>query len=453
MSGNRVQGACLLFSVVLLLGFSSRAWAQDPDLTLYVSDESAPLGGSFSATVTFDNTGPSLVDGWSYGVCIGDPAIVIATSIANSALVTTINGGVAPGFASLSQDPALGWTQGIVIDFFGMNKLAPGVGFALSTLTGSCESVGVSALEVCSTLGVPPVAAVIVIAGGSVTPQTAAGSVTVLEGPPPFSFHAATNGPIVVGYDPDMPAASTPIQVEFGIQRDVSNTTQLLTQGFSKDNACDGVFLTPASIQTMGSLAALNGGSGPGFLSANTSPTGGTGWTCGCVYSFMGGVFIQFSTTAPDPVVRVTYDADASSLAGDLVGASTALAWVENLGSPPVANVVVVGGASLEVALNDGLVTFQPVIDVEHVRGDCNNDGTVNIADAIAAIQVVVGNLPATITPCHNACDANDDGLFDTSDGVFIINYQFIDGPLPAAPFPNCGTEPGADCESFSSCP
>lgn len=424
------------------------------NLVLSVSDETVNNGAPFAATVSFDNTGSSLVDGWSFGVCIGDAGVIEATTIANSALTATLNGGVAPGFASLSQDPVLGWTQGIVIDFFGNNKLAPGSGYSLAILNGNSLAVGSSALALCDSIGTPPVATVIVIAGGSIAPTQAAGSVTVQAGPPPFSFHAATNAPVVVNYDPTAPSASIPVQVEFGAQRDPSNTSQTDTQGFSMDNACDGTFLTPNSIQAIGSLAAINGGTGPGFASPNVTPTGGTGWTYGIVYNFMGGVFINFPTAGPDPIVRVNYSADATSLAGiDNVDTSTALNWVDTLGTPPVVNVMVVGGASLEVSFVDGSVTFHPVTDLEHVRGDCNDDGSVNIADGIAAIQVVVGNLPPSLAPCLSACDANDDGLFDTSDGVFIINYQFLDGPAPSAPFPNCGAVPGADCAAFSSCP
>lgn len=77
-------------------------------------------------------------------------------------------------------------------------------------------------------------------------------------------------------------------------------------------------------------------------------------------------------------------------------------------------------------------------------RGDCNmsqeRDGTaVDIADAAALVSFLFGASggPKTYVPsCMDACDANDDGVVDMSDPLFVINFVFRFGPFPPPPGP-----------------
>jgi hypothetical protein len=90
-------------------------------------------------------------------------------------------------------------------------------------------------------------------------------------------------------------------------------------------------------------------------------------------------------------------------------------------------------------------------------RGDCNDDGEVDISDAIKLFTFLFlsgGSAPF----CADACDSNDDGDQDISDPVFILNFLFRGGP--ETPFPGPGPECGPDtaldaltCNSFLSCP
>ncbi len=74
------------------------------------------------------------------------------------------------------------------------------------------------------------------------------------------------------------------------------------------------------------------------------------------------------------------------------------------------------------------------------VRGDCNRDLLVNLADGIMALNhLFVGTL---LPPCLDACDANDDNLINAADPVYVFAYQFSEGPPPVAPFPNEGIDP-----------
>ena len=74
-------------------------------------------------------------------------------------------------------------------------------------------------------------------------------------------------------------------------------------------------------------------------------------------------------------------------------------------------------------------------------RGDCNmsgeSDGTaVDIADAAALVSYLFGGSSLYQPPCLDACDANDDGVVDMSDPLFVIVYVFRFGPFPPPPGP-----------------
>ena len=90
-------------------------------------------------------------------------------------------------------------------------------------------------------------------------------------------------------------------------------------------------------------------------------------------------------------------------------------------------------------------------------RGDCNDDGSFDISDAIYMLSVL---FPGAMTPpspaCPDACDANDDGNLDIADAIRKLDGLFGGGLLPGAPHPDCGTDPTADaldCPSNANCP
>jgi hypothetical protein len=173
------------------------------------------------------------------------------------------------------------------------------------------------------------------------------------------------------------------------------------------------------------------------------------GWTAGVVYSFTGGVVLAFPSATT--VITVDYET-GGSMAGNEVGATASLTWDDGLGSPAVANVVVVGGASLTAAQADGSISLNPVVTSDWIRGDANSDSVVNIADVIWMIsELFTGGAASS---CSISSDANDDGMNDLGDPAYVIQYRFIGGPMPVAPFPGCGQVDGQtpeDCEG-SSC-
>lgn len=94
----------------------------------------------------------------------------------------------------------------------------------------------------------------------------------------------------------------------------------------------------------------------------------------------------------------------------------------------------------------------------QFVRGDCNVDGLVNIADAVFLLSTLFptpGEDPPT-PECTKACDNNNDALIDISDAVTLFSALFLPNMPLADPFPDCGVDPDMDalsCETFSACP
>ena len=89
----------------------------------------------------------------------------------------------------------------------------------------------------------------------------------------------------------------------------------------------------------------------------------------------------------------------------------------------------------------------------DFVRSDCNADGLIDLGDAIQLLDHLFASAPID---CSDACDVNDDGLIDIADAIASLSFLFSLGAPPAAPFPDCGSDPTADvlgCDSFSPCP
>ncbi|MEM7167337.1 MAG: VCBS repeat-containing protein [Planctomycetota bacterium] len=92
-------------------------------------------------------------------------------------------------------------------------------------------------------------------------------------------------------------------------------------------------------------------------------------------------------------------------------------------------------------------------------RGDCNNDGSFNVADAVFMLGLLFPAGPPAVADCDDACDANDDNSTDISDPIAMLTAIFPQSsppPVLPAPFGSCGADPTADgmnCASFTACP
>jgi aminopeptidase N len=73
------------------------------------------------------------------------------------------------------------------------------------------------------------------------------------------------------------------------------------------------------------------------------------------------------------------------------------------------------------------------IAPIMYVPGDANNDGVVNISDGVYLISHIFEGGPAPVIMV--AGDANGDCVINISDAVYIISYIFSGGP---APVPGC---------------
>ena len=77
-------------------------------------------------------------------------------------------------------------------------------------------------------------------------------------------------------------------------------------------------------------------------------------------------------------------------------------------------------------------------------RGDCNDDGTVDISDASFTLNFLFagGDDPN----CRESCNVNGNDL-NVSDPIYSLNFLFSGGPPPIGSYPDCDTAgPGDDC-------
>ncbi|MBD3218836.1 MAG: hypothetical protein GF310_11195, partial [candidate division Zixibacteria bacterium] len=82
------------------------------------------------------------------------------------------------------------------------------------------------------------------------------------------------------------------------------------------------------------------------------------------------------------------------------------------------------------------------------ICGDANDDGAVNVSDAVWIINYVFigGAAPEPVLACG---DANGDGAVNVSDAVWVINYVFIGGAAPGDCSPGSWDGLGGDCCPF----
>jgi hypothetical protein len=426
---KKLLGAAALTALVLTMG---TAEAQTYTLTV-AGPATVDVNSDFDASATLDFDGPNNMAGWSFGVC-NDTANITLNSSEQGSTTATVNNGNPPGFAQGNDFPE-GYTVGVVVDLLGAASLAPGTGYELQVghYTAGANATLASTIQFCNTLGSPPVDTVVVINGASITPNQVGLDVEVAEPPPATFNYIAPN----LSANFDAASGTGSLTAQFSIQEDAAgtgfpNNTQGFSMGVSHDASILEIVGTPTSLLTPE----------PEF---NQTQALADGWTAGVVYSLLGGVFQVFDAALP--VFEVEYA--ISGLAG-AAETTTTLAFSNNLGTPPVANVVVVSGLSLDASFVDGTVTLLPVTDTPFLRGDCNSDLRLDIADGVWILNNLFLGGPAGT--CAEACDADSNDALSMTDAMWVFNYRLLSGPAPAAPFPNCGTEAGADCDA-SACP
>ena len=114
---------------------------------------------------------------------------------------------------------------------------------------------------------------------------------------------------------------------------------------------------------------------------------------------------------------------------------------------------------AIDVLMNESdpspYVEATPIAAAVFRRGDCNDDGAVDISDAIFALGSLF--LGEGDPGCEDSCDSNDDGTVDISDSIMALGVLFLgNGVIPPPGMTNCGVDPSDDqvgCETHASCP
>ncbi len=82
---------------------------------------------------------------------------------------------------------------------------------------------------------------------------------------------------------------------------------------------------------------------------------------------------------------------------------------------------------------------FEPTL----LRGDANNDGIVNGADSVFLGYYLYQGGSAPL--CADAADLDDNGQVATPDLVYLNWFLYIGGAVPKQPYPYCGQDPTPD--------
>lgn len=114
------------------------------------------------------------------------------------------------------------------------------------------------------------------------------------------------------------------------------------------------------------------------------------------------------------------------------------LDWVDCLGAPPITNRLFPG--PVDLVEKDGQVCF---FEKPFRRGDLDGDGKQTVGDAVDILHCLF--LQDRCPGCFDVADANDDGVADISDVVFLLSWRV--GLVPALPPPSgaCGSDPTPD--------
>lgn len=254
-----------------------------------------------------------------------------------------------------------------------------------------------------------------------------------------------------VPFNPENGVAA--FDLELSIVEDLASPTfpTPTSSGFVMIFQVDPGLLTVTSVEPTGPLELVCGEPWE-FVSVEQDPPGCPGATAvGVLYGLLCDVFPTFEEETP--MLEVELETVPAALAGATQPVVTSFEWIASCNSQLTG--IIVGGLPVAPDFSPGVITLEPVGPVPFVRGDCNIDGDVNIADPIHLLQVLF--LAGILGPCIESCDVDGSGdFFDLADALLLLGFLFQGGAPPAPPFPDCGTDPAAlpaDCEAFSACP
>ena len=160
----------------------------------------------------------------------------------------------------------------------------------------------------------------------------------------------------IVSYDPALGTATFDLTIRLEEEPSGNPLGFQEASGFSMGIEIDPTLLTVnSSVEGPDSLA-LNGGGGAGFFISNIEPEG---VTAGVVFDLFG--VVTLTASAPQDMVVINLSATPALLLGNFAGADVTLPFVDSIGNPPTANIVVYGGsANVTPRLDHPVIQFVP---------------------------------------------------------------------------------------------
>ncbi len=77
-------------------------------------------------------------------------------------------------------------------------------------------------------------------------------------------------------------------------------------------------------------------------------------------------------------------------------------------------------------------------------RGDVDQNGGFELTDAVQVLNYLFLGVPTMVSRCLDAADADDSGEVQLTDAIVVLGYLFLGNPPPRPPFPDCGEDPAA---------
>lgn len=425
---RKFLGGCALVAILCAFGTAS-GQTPDPDYVLTVGSGVGPSGSQQEIVVGFENPNGNGLQGWSFGVCHNQAEMTVIDALPGATNFVAKNGDEAD-FIAVQIFPE-GPNIGVVVCLTGCAVLPAGTDYEWLNIFYQLDAPDgtMSTMFVCDETGDPPVLLALVDEfNNTVIPVTVEGIMDIGGAPP----YALISGNVMTTPDSTVSVPIT-LQNPEGVD------------GYSMGLGHSAQFATLDSIDQGAAVAALNGGSGAAFFQTNVTPAGGDGGTIGCVIDFMAAEVIPAGDM--NEVALYNY-----SISGSTPGQTTIdLQFTDLLGIPPVTTVLAVGPETVFPETVDGTIFVDGIPPpFLFIRGDTNNDGVVDVSDAIFLANWLFATGP--MGTCDASGDVDDSGALEgLIDTIYLLTFLFNSGPPVAPPYPGCGGDPTDDLECDSS--
>lgn len=431
----------------LLFALLSGGLCSAQSFSISASNAAGFAGDSVQVSVAMSND--QSVRGFTFG--LEHDAGFTLDSIGQGSTLLATNGGSGAEYEFMNLTPAggPGGIYGVIISLSApIDEIPVGTNQPIADLTYTIDAgtlPGTStSLDFSGSLGSPVVQTVFSVAGVSFFPTATSGSITV-ETPPVENLSCVLVDPCVCEFDISWtnPVAYDSIVVTLGgatvatLGGGATTTTVTLPQGNNAEVCVVGIINSTGSA---GECCIIDCPVIPPVLEPQ-------GLTC-VVDPVTCDATVTWTNAGVYQSIAVTFDGTTVAML-----AGTATTTTVNIPDFNVSHQICL------VTVDDcGLTLASACCNVEclateFIRGDSNSDANIDISDPVRTL----GFLFAMETvECVKALDSNDDGSANLADVVYILAFQFTNGPAPATPFPACGfdaTPDALECDAFTGCP